>query len=114
MRRFPIVIAAWVVLLVAGFAVVALLGGPLADPQAELDAAMHPKTPVSEATATDSAATIIRLSYPNLVGAERKLEHRTDFGIERYLVVYTDSKRAAGARVSIVVATGRVEVSSFP
>ena len=114
MRRFPIVIAAWVTLLVAGFAVGALLGGPLADPQAELDAAMHPKTPVSEAAASDSAAAIVRLSYPNLVGADRKLEHRTDFGIERYLVVYTDAKRAAGVRISIVVATGRVEIASFP
>lgn len=114
MRRFPFLVAGWTALLVAGFAVIALLGGPLADPQRELEAALHPKTPVSEAAAVESAATIVRLSYPNLLGAERRVEHRTDFGIERYLVVYTDPKLASGLRISIAVDTGRVEVASFP
>lgn len=114
MRRFPLLIATWTALLVIGFAVIALLGGPLADPQRELEAALHPKAPVSEATALESAATIVRLSYPNLLGEERRVEHRTDFGIERYLIVYSDPKRVAGIRISIAVATGRVEVASFP
>lgn len=114
MRRFPLLIGTWTALLVAGFAVIAVLGGPLADPGAELDAALHPKPPVSEAVALESAATIVRLTYPNLLGGERQVERRTDFGIDRYLVVYTDPKRAAGVRISIVVATGTVEVASFP
>jgi hypothetical protein len=114
MRRFPFLIAGWAALLVAGFAAIALLGGPLADPQRELEAALHPKTPVSEAAAVESAATIVRLSYPNLLGAERRVDHRTDFGIERFLVVYTDAKLASGVRISIAVETGRVEVASFP
>ena len=114
MRRFPFLIAAWAALLVAGFTAIALLGGPLADPQRELEAALHPQTPVSEAAAIESAATIVRLSYPNLLGAEQRVEHRTDFGIERYLVVYTDPQVASGVRISIAVDTGRVEVASFP
>lgn len=114
MRRFPLLIAIWTALLVAGFAVIALLGGPLADPQDELEAALHPKAPVSEAVAVESAAKIVELSYPNLLGAERRVDHRTDFGIERYLIVYTDPKRVAGIRISIGVTTGLVEVASFP
>ena len=114
MRRFPFLMAGWAALLVAGFAAIALLGGPLGDPQLELEAALHPKAPVSEAVAVESAATIVRLSYPNLLGAERRVERRTDFGIERYLVVYTDPKLASGLRISIAVETGRVEVASFP
>lgn len=114
MRRFPLLIAIWTALLVAGFAVIALLGGPLADPQVELEAALHPKVPVSEAVAVESAAKIVELSYPNLLGAERRVDHRTDFGIERYLIVYTDPKRVAGIRISIGVTTGLVEVASFP
>lgn len=114
MRRFPLLIASWTAILVAGFTVIAVLGGPLAEPEAELEAALHPKAPVSEEVAVESAATIVELSYPNLLGAERRVEHRTDFGIERYLIVYTDPRRVAGVRISIGVATGLVEVASFP
>lgn len=116
MTRFPIVAAVWAALLVAGFAVVLTLGAPVATSADELTAAMHPATPVSQADAERSADTIVRLGYPSFAATPRTTRKATDFGVEHWLVEYTDTTGAAprGVRVSIVVATGHVEVSAYP
>ena len=116
MQRFPVLAAVWAALLVAGFALVITLGTPVATSADELNAAMHPPTPVTQAAAETSADTIIRLSYPAFVGAPRRTSKATDFGVEHWLVEYTDKTSSAprGVRVSIVISTGRVEVASYP
>lgn len=116
MNRFPVVVAAWTALLVAGFAVVFLLGGPLPTAADELDAAMHPVPPVTQQAAESSAATIVRLQYPSFAGTERTVSKATDFGVEHWVVEYLDRSGTAptGLRISVVVDTGRVEVNSFP
>lgn len=116
MNRFPVVIAAWTALLVAGFAAVFLLGGPLPTAADELETALHPAPPVTQAAAESSAATIVRLRYPSFAGADRSVTKATDFGIEHWVVEYLDVSEAAprGVRISVVVDTGRVEVNSFP
>jgi hypothetical protein len=116
MPRFPLVAAVWAALLVAGFALVLALGRPVATSADELNAALHPPTPVTQADAEASADTIIRLSYPSFAGVARTTRKATDFGVEHWLVEYTDTSGTAprGVRVSIVVATGHVEVSSYP
>ncbi len=114
--RFPLLAAAWTALLVAGFALVLGLGTPLASSADEFDAALHPPTPVTQAAAEQSAATIVRLSYPSFASAPRTTTRVTDFGVEHWLVEYVDTSGSAprGVRISIVVATGHVEVSSYP
>lgn len=116
MNRFPVIAAAWTALLVAGFAVVLLLGTPVATSVDELTSAMHPAAPVSQAAAESSAATIVRLQYPTFANATRNVTKATDFGIEHWLVEYTDTTGSGprGVRISIVVATGHVEVATFP
>ncbi len=116
MQRFPVIAAAWTALLVAGFALVIGLGTPVATSTDELNAAMHPAAPVSQAEAETSAATIVRLGYPSFVGASHRTSKATDFGVEHWLVEYTDTVGSAprGVRISIVVRTGHVEVSSYP
>lgn len=116
MKRFPLIAAVWAALLVAGFALVLALGTPVASASDELNAAMHPATPVTQAAAEDSAGTIVRLAYPAFVGAPHTTTRLTDFGVEHWLVEYSDTASGAprGLRVSIVVATGKVEVSTFP
>jgi hypothetical protein len=116
MTRFPLVAAVWAALLVAGFALVLTLGTPVATSADELNTAMHPATPVSQADAERSADTIVRLAYPSFTGSPRTTTKATDFGIQHWLVEYTDKTGAAprGVRVSIVVATGHVEVSAYP
>jgi hypothetical protein len=116
MKRFPLIAAVWAVLLVAGFALGLTLGTPMASAADELNAALHPATPVTQAAAEDSAATIVRLSYPAFVGAPHTTTKLTDFGVEHWLVEYSDTASGAprGIRISIVVASGKVEVSTFP
>jgi hypothetical protein len=116
MKRFSLIAAVWAVLLVAGFALVFSFGTPVSSPGDELAAAMHPATPVTQAAAETSAATIVRLSYPAFVGAPHSTAKLTDFGVEHWLVEYSDKTSGAprGIRISIVVATGKVEVSTFP
>ena len=116
MKRFPVIAVVWAALLLAGFALVVTLGTPVATSADELNAAMHPPTPVTQADAERSADTIIRLQYPAFVGAAQRTSKATDFGIEHWLVEYTDKTASAprGVRVSIVVATGHVEVASYP
>lgn len=116
MKRFPVVAAAWTALLIAGFAVVILLGTPVATSSDELASAMRPAVPVTQATAESSAATIVRLQYPTFANTARKITLATDFGIDHWLVEYTDTTGPAprGIRISIVVASGHVEVATFP
>jgi hypothetical protein len=115
-KRFPILVAAWAALLVVGFAVVLVLGAPVATAVDELDAAMHPATPVTQAAAEASAAAIVRLQYPTFAGTTRTVTKATDFGIEHWVVEYTDTTGAAprGLRISIVVDTGHVEINTYP
>ncbi|MFH1474690.1 MAG: hypothetical protein ABIG85_02410, partial [Chloroflexota bacterium] len=61
MNRSPVAAAAWAAILVAGFAIVFLLGGPLPTATDELEAALHPTPPVTQQVAESSAATIVRL-----------------------------------------------------
>jgi hypothetical protein len=116
MKHFPLLAAVWAALLLAGFAVVVALSTPVATTADELNAAMHPPTPVTQADAERSAETIIRLSYPSFAGSPHVTTRLTDFGVEHWLVEYTDTTGSAprGVRISVVVATGHVEVSSFP
>ncbi len=114
--RRRILLAAWAALLVAGFAVVAILGAPVLTAAEELDAAFHPAVPVSQAEAEQAAATIVRLQYPSLAGVPATTALATDFGIRHWVVEYTDRSGSAprGVRVSIVVDSGQVEVSAYP
>ncbi|MEI7745878.1 MAG: hypothetical protein WCK58_19245 [Chloroflexota bacterium] len=116
MKRFPLVAAAWAVLLVAGFAVVLLWGKPTANATDELAAAMHPATPVTQEAAEASAATIVRLQYPGFQSGKKAVTKATDFKVEHWVITYTDttSGSPAGVRISITVEKGMVEVTTFP
>ena len=116
MNRFPILAIAWAALLVVGFAVVFTLGAPVASTADELDAAMHPPTPVTQEAAMASAATIVRLGYPTFSNTAPAITKATDFGVEHLVVEFSDTSSATprGLRVSIVVGTGHVEVTTFP
>lgn len=116
MNRFPLIAAAWAVLLAAGFAVILVLGAPVATAEDELQAALNPPTPVTQDIAETSAATIVRLQHPSFAGTTRVTTLATDFGVEHWVVEYSDTEGDAprGLRISIVVATGHVEVNTFP
>lgn len=116
MNRFPLLAAAWAALLVAGFALVLTLGAPVASSADELEAALNPPAPVSQQDAEASAATIVRLQYPTFRDLAPTVTRATDFGVEHWIVEYTDTSGPTprGLRVSIVVGTGRVEVTTFP
>ena len=116
MKRFPLLVIAWTGLLVVGFAVIFLLGTPVATSAEELEAALHPTPPVTQEAAEAAAATIVRIRYPTFAGTPRTVTKATDFKIDHWVVEYTDLTGDAprGLRISIVVDTGRVEVSSFP
>ncbi len=115
-RRFALVATVWALLLVAGYAVVLGLGAPPASADAQLEAAMHPVPPVTQAAAEAAADTIVRLGYPAFGGAQREVRRADDLGIERWVISYTDttSGTARGLRISIVAETGLVEVSTYP
>ena len=116
MNRFPILAIAWAALLVVGFAIVFTLGAPVASTADELEAALNPPVPVTEEIATTSAATIVRLQYPTFRDLPATVTRATDFGIDHWVVEYSDTSGPAprGLRVSIVVDTGQVEVTTFP
>ena len=116
MNRFPLIAAAWAALLVAGFAVVLVLGAPVATAEDELQAALNPPTPVTQDIAETSASTIVRLQYPSFAGTTRAVILATDFGVEHWVVEYSDTSGDAprGLRISIVVNTGHVEINTFP
>jgi hypothetical protein len=116
MTRFLILAVAWGAILVLGFAVVIGLGAPPVTASDELAAALNPATPVTEEVALASAATIVRLSYPELAGFEPSVRSRTDFGIEHWVIEYVDAEAPTptGVRISITTEKGNVEVTSFP
>jgi hypothetical protein len=116
MKRFPLVVAAWTTLLVVGFAVVFVLGAPVPTAAEELDAALHPTPPVTQEAAQATAATIVRLQHPDFEGIEPTVTLANDFGVDHWVVEYTDVSGDAprGLRISVVVDSGRVEVNSFP
>ncbi len=116
MRRLPVLAAAWAGLLAIGFAVVFVLGAPVGTAAQDLDAALHPAAPVSETAARQSADTIVRLQFPSFEGVPPSVDRATDFGIEHWVIDYTDRSGAAprGVRISIVIGSGRVEISTFP
>ena len=116
MKHFALVATAWAALLVAGFAVVFLLGAPVPTAADELESALHPTPPVTQEAATAAATTIVRLRYPDFEGTQPTVTLATDFGVDHWVVEYTDASGDAprGLRISIVVDTGRTEVNSFP
>jgi hypothetical protein len=113
-RQLPVALTIWTIVLVAGFAIVLLLGRPLPSAAEELDAAMHPTPPVSEEAALQSAETIVRLQHPDLLNQERTHERRSDFGRERWVIVYSRATELTGVRISITIDTGQVTVATFP
>jgi len=115
-NRFPLLAVVWAALLVAGFAAVLTLGAPVASSADELAAALNPAPPVSREAAESSAGTIVRLQYPTFREISPSVTKATDFGIEHWVVEYADTSGPAprGLRVSIVVDTGKVEVTTYP
>jgi hypothetical protein len=113
LTRPDILFPLWGAVLIVGIAVVALLGAPLPTTAEQLAEAYSPPTPVTEEVARESAETIIRIEYPEFVGVVPTVERRTDFGIARFLILYSKPDELAGVRISIVVGSGRVDVSSF-
>lgn len=112
--RLPVALALWTVVLVAGFWVVLTLGGRVASSDDELQVALHPPAPVSDAVARSSADTIVRIAYPDFHGVEPAIARANDFGVDRYVLVYRRPEVLSGVRVSIEVATGEVQVTTFP
>lgn len=114
-RRFEVWTAAWAIALAIGFALVFALGGPLPTHADELEAALHPTPPVTQQVAERSAATIVRIQYPDFVGETPTVERRTDYGIERWLITYSKSGPVlSGVHISVTIASGTVEVAAFP
>ena len=116
MNRFPAIATAWTALLAAGFAVVFLLGAPVATSADQLQQALHPAPPVTQAVAEQSALAIVKLQYPSFSSVPYTVTKATDFGIDHWVVEFSDTSGGAprGVRVSIVVTTGHVEVTAFP
>ncbi len=114
MSRFGRLMGVWTVALVAGWAVVVLLGGPVTTAADELAAAYRPATPVTEDIARSSAATIVRLEHSELSAIEPTVSHATDFGGDRWVVVYAQADPIAGVRISIDTVSGEVRVTTFP
>ena len=115
MNTFPVRVGLWAAALALGFIAVFTLGRPIANDQQELEAALHPNPPVSQAAAEQSAATIVRLSYADLVDAPRTIFRKSDFNIDRWVITYTAEGQAlSGVTISVAIATGNVEVASFP
>ncbi|HET7676817.1 MAG TPA: hypothetical protein VFK38_03120 [Candidatus Limnocylindrales bacterium] len=105
---------AWTAALAVGFGLVFGLGRPVERTEDALAAAYSPKPPVTRDAALASAETIVRTEYPTFVTGTRTVELRQDFGLERWVVVYTLPDQAAGVRLSFGVGDGKVSVSTFP
>ena len=112
--RLPLLLLFWSAILVLGFAAVLVLGRALPTSEDRLAAAYAPETPVTEQTALASAETIIRIEYPSLIDGERTISRRTDFGVDRWLIVYSDPEALAAVRISIEVESGEVALSYLP
>lgn len=115
MNSFAIRASLWAALLALGFVAIFTLGRPQLNDQQELEAALHPSPPVSQAAAEQSAATIVRLRYGQLVDAPRQILRKSDFGIDRWVITYTaPGSTLSGATISVAIDSGRVEVRAFP
>ncbi len=115
MSRFAIRIGLWAALLALGFLAIFTLGRPVLDDQQELEAALHPRPPVSQLAAEQSAETIVRLQFDELVGAPRQVIRKSDFGVDRWVITYTaEGPTLNGVSISIGLESGNVEVASFP
>jgi hypothetical protein len=69
---------------------------------------------VTDVVARSSADTIVRIAYPDFHGVEPEVARATDFGVDRYVLIYSRPEVLSGVRVSIEVATGEVQVTTFP
>ncbi len=108
-------IIAWAAALALGFVLVFSLGRPLPSEHELLDAAYRPATPVTQVAAEASAATIVRLEYPHLAAGTPTITRQSDFGIDRWLIVYVSGGDVPdGVQISVGVNTGLVEVATFP
>ena len=115
MNRFAVRIGLWAALLALGFMAIFTLGRPVLTDRQELDAALHPQPPVSQLAAEQSAETIVRLQFDQLVGAPREVLRKSDFGVDRWVITYTaDGPTLNGVTISVAIASGRVEVASYP
>ncbi|NJD27704.1 MAG: hypothetical protein FIA92_05350 [Chloroflexi bacterium] len=115
MNRFTILTTAWAAALLLGFLAIFTLGRPLPSDDQELQAALHPAPPVSQAVAEASAETIVRLQYGDLLDARRTVLRRSDFGVDRWVVTYTaDGPALSGVTISVAIETGQVDVAAFP
>lgn len=103
----------WAVLLIAGFAVVLGLGQPLSSDADQLERAFHPPPPVTEAVAIQSADTVVRNQYPQFANGVRSVTHQTDFGDNRWTIVYRIPRQLTGVRIS-VSERGSVTVGQYP
>jgi hypothetical protein len=115
MNRFAVRVGLWAALLALGFVAIFTLGRPVLTDQQELDAALHPQPPVSQLAAEQSAETIVRLQFDQLVGAPREVLRKSDFGVDRWVITYTaDGPTLNGVTISVAIESGRVEVASYP
>lgn len=112
--RWPVIIGLWTVALAGGFWLVLARGGPVTPAADALAEAHRPATPVTAEAARQSADTIVRLDYPDFQGIEPEARIASDFGIDRHILVYSRPEILSGVRVSIEVATGDVQVTTFP
>ena len=112
--RLTTLLALWGAAILLGFWAVFALGGPLEDSGAKLAAAYAPGTPVTEQAAREAAAVIVRTEYPGFAGIEPAVDRREQYGISRWVIVYTDKTTSSGVRISITIEAGKVQVASFP
>ena len=113
-RHRHLALVAWAGILVVGFAVILAFGGPTRTAAEDLDAAYHPPAPVSEAVARSSAATIVHLQFPEYESVEPVVSRADDFGIERFVIVYSSEALLSGVRIAIEIDSGEVTASTFP
>jgi hypothetical protein len=114
MSRPSSLLALWTIALVIGWAMVIGLGAPVTTSADDLVAAMHPAAPVTEDVARTSAATIVRLQHRELSTIVPTVRLATDFGQQRWVIVYAQADPVSGVRISIDVKTGEVLVATFP
>ncbi|HUQ44594.1 MAG TPA: hypothetical protein VM451_09340 [Candidatus Limnocylindria bacterium] len=115
MRRIEVGLALWAAALAIGFAVVFTLGRPLPSEAQQLEAALHPVPPVSRAAAEQAATTIVRLQFPDLAPYQPTVARRDDYGIGRWVMTYVAPGPVInGARISVAIESGQVEVAAFP
>jgi hypothetical protein len=114
-RRVPVaLLAVWVALLVAGFALVFTLGAPLpSSGQQRTDAYAPLPLPLTEEAAIAAAERIVRLDYSSYADATRTVRHGTSQG-EIWTITYSRHDPTAGVRITISGTTGEIRVAPFP